>query len=252
MKVLVTGLNGTLAPVLAARLRTDGHEVIGWDRARQPVDDESAGRAWLDQVRPDAIAHLATGDAHWAGWMAWWSAQGDRPFVFTSTAMVFDAQPDGPHQPADARTARDAYGRGKIVCEDAIRRAHPFACIARLGWQIDLARGGNTMLATLERWQQEQGRIEASRHWRPACSFIDDTVDALAQLLNEPLPGVLHLDSNAETGWRFDRIARALAAAAGRRHWQVHSVDGYRHDQRLRGGALRLPPLSDRLALARA
>ena len=128
--------------------------------------------------------------------------------------MVFDAQPDGPHQPADPRTARDPYGRGKAVCEDAIRRAHPFASIARLGWQIDLARGGNTMLATLDRWQAEQGAIEASRRWRPACSFLDDTVDVLAELLHEPLPGVLHLDSNADEGWAFDRIARAQIGRA--------------------------------------
>jgi dTDP-4-dehydrorhamnose reductase len=179
--------------------------------------------------------------------MAWWAAQGDRPFVFTSTAMVFDG--GGPHRPADARDARDDYGRGKIRCEDAVRQAHPFASVARLGWQIDLARGGNTMLATLDRWQQEQGVVEASRRWRPACSFIDDTVAVLAQLLQEPLPGVLHLDSNAQEGWRFDQIARALALAAGRSHWQVRAVDGYRHDQRLLGGPLHLPPLSQRLNL---
>lgn len=245
MKVLVTGLNGTLAPVLAALLRHQGHEVLAWDRAAQPTDDEDAGRAWLDRVRPDAIAHLATGSVHWAGWMAWWAAQGDRPFIFASTAMVFDG--GGPHRPADERDARDDYGRGKARSEDAVRQAHPFASIARLGWQIDLARGGNTMLATLERWQQEQGVIEASRRWRPACSFIDDTVSVLAQLLLEPLPGVLHLDSNADEGWRFDQIARALAQAADRPHWVVRGVEGYRHDQRLLGGPLDLPPLSQRL-----
>ena len=157
---------------------------------------------------------LAIGSVHWAGWMAWWASQGGRPFVFTSSAMVFEG--GGPHAPSDERDGRDDYGRTKARSEDAVRQAHPFSSIVRLGWQIDLQRGGNTMLATLERWQQEQGRIEASRRWLPACSFIDDTVSVIAQLLLEPLPGVLHLDSNAHEGWRFDQIAQALEI--GRAH----------------------------------
>ena len=190
MRVLVTGLHGTLAPALVALLRAQGHEVLGWDRADRSPEDERSGRAWLDRVRPDAIAHLAIGSVHWAGWMAWWASQGGRPFVFTSSAMVFEG--GGPHAPSDERDGRDDYGRTKARSEDAVRQAHPFSSIVRLGWQIDLQRGGNTMLATLERWQQEQGRIEASRRWLPACSFIDDTVSVIAQLLLEPLPGVLH------------------------------------------------------------
>jgi dTDP-4-dehydrorhamnose reductase len=83
--------------------------------------------------------------------------------------------------------------------------------------------------------------------WSPACSFIDDSVAALAQLLQQPQAGVLHGDSNAREGWRFDQIAAALAQAA-RRDWQVESVDGYAHDQRLQGGALALPDLSTRLS----
>jgi dTDP-4-dehydrorhamnose reductase len=232
---------------LAALLRVQGHEVLGWDRAAHKPADEAGGRAWLDATAPHAIAHLATGDAHWAGWLAAWAAQRGLPCVFTSTAMVFHHQPDGPHLPADARTAQDDYGRGKIVCEDAVLAAHPGASVLRLGWQIDLQATGNTMLRALDAWQAKDGQVAASRLWRPACSFIDDSVAALAQLLHRPLAGVLHGDSNAREGWRFDHIAAALAQAA-QRDWRVEPVDGYAHDQRLQGGALALPDLSSRLS----
>jgi dTDP-4-dehydrorhamnose reductase len=249
LKVLVTGLNGTLAPRLAEWLMAQGHEVLAWNRhAHQPAD-EAAGRTWLDTQDIGAVAHLAMGDAHWAGWLAWWAAQRGLPYVFTSTAMVFHHLPDGPHLPDDERTAQDDYGRSKIDCEDAILRAYPQASVARIGWQIDLHANGpksNTMLRTLDDWQAKEGRVAASCRWRPACSFMDDTVAALAQLLLQPRAGVLHLDSNAQEAWRFDQIAAALAQAA-QRNWRVEPVEGYAHDQRLQGTAMNFPNLSARL-----
>jgi dTDP-4-dehydrorhamnose reductase len=246
MKVLITGLNGTLAPKLAALLRSQGHHVMGWDRRAHDPADLPGGRAWLDTLAPEALAHLATGDAHWAAWLASWAAQRGLPTLFTSTAMVFHHEPDGPHAPHDHRTAQDDYGRSKIACEDAVLAAHPGASVVRIGWQIDLQAGGNNMLRALDDWQASDGQVAASRLWRPACSFMDDTVLALAQLLCRPQAGVLHLDSNAREGWRFDQIAAALAQAA-QRPWRIEPVDGYAHDQRLQGGVLHLPDLSTRL-----
>lgn len=243
MKLLVTGLNGTLAPRLAEAARAAGHEVVGWDRAAVDPDDETASSAWLARLAPDAIAHLGMGSARFAGWLA---ARCER-FVFTSTAMVFDHEPDGPHGVADARSARDDYGRYKIGCEDAIAAASATATVARIGWQIDPTQPGNNMLMALDDWQRRDGRVAASRAWIPACSFMADTAAALLALLQAPRPGVHHLDSNGDEGWRFDELASALAREFGR-DWQVQPHTDYRHDQRLVGGPTRLPPLSARLA----
>jgi dTDP-4-dehydrorhamnose reductase len=244
MKLLVTGLNGTLAPRLAEAARAAGHEVVGWDRAAVDPEDEAAAARWLEALRPDAIAHLGMGSARLAGWLA---GRCER-FVFTSTAMVFDHDPDGPHDVADARTAQDDYGRYKIACEDAIRAASATAAIARIGWQIDPERPGNNMLMALDDWQRRDGRVAASRAWTPACSFMEDTAAALLALLQQPRAGVHHLDSNAVCAWRFDDLARAMARAFGR-DWRVQAHEDYRHDQRLVGGAVALPPLSTRLEL---
>jgi dTDP-4-dehydrorhamnose reductase len=243
MKILITGLNGTLAPRLAEAARAAGHEVIGWDRKAVDPDDEAASEAWLRAEAPHAIAHLGMGPARLAGWLA---ARCER-FVFTSTAMVFDHEPDGPHGVADTRTARDDYGRYKIDCEDAVRAASATAAIARIGWQIDPERPGNNMLMALDDWQRRDGRVAASHAWTPACSFMADTAAALLGLLLTPQPGVHHLDSNADEAWRFDELARALAASF-QRDWRVEPHADYRHDQRLVGGPTRLPPLSARLS----
>ena len=247
MKLLITGLNGTLAPKLAALARQRGHQVLAWDRQQTDPNDAATAQAWLAEQRPDAIAHLAMGSSEWAALLAAYAARQHMPMLFTSTAMVFDHEPDGPHQPHDQRTAKDDYGRYKIVCEDAVAAANPAASIVRIGWQIDGEAAGNNMLMALDDWQQREGRVAASRVWIPACSFMDDTAQGLLQLLNAPVPGVVHLDSNALESHGFDRVAAALREHFGRVAWHIEVNEAYRHDQRLGGGGACVPPLSARL-----
>ncbi|RZU02466.1 sugar nucleotide-binding protein [Rivibacter subsaxonicus] len=247
MKLLVTGLNGTLAPRLAQAARAAGVDVIGWDRARINPDDIQATQRWLDATRAEAIAHLAMGSADWAARLAAHAAERAMPFVFTSTAMVFDHEPDGPHAPDSARNARDDYGRYKIACEDAVLCANPGATVARIGWQIDPSQPGNNMLMALDQWQARDGCVAASRAWRPACSFMADTAAALLALLQQPRAGVVHLDSNAAEAHSFVAIVAALKARFARDAWILREHEDYRHDQRLAGGARLVPPLSARL-----
>jgi dTDP-4-dehydrorhamnose reductase len=250
MKMLITGLNGTLAPKVALAAERRGYEVAGWDRARVPPDDAASAAAWLQRCSPDAVMHLAMGSEHWAAQLAAFAAQRCLPFIFTSTAMVFHHEPDGPHAPGDLRTAQDDYGRYKIRCEDAVRAANAHAVIARIGWQIDGDGRGNNMLAALHEWQAREGRVAASRAWRPACSFMEDTAAALLALVRAPEAGVLHLDSNAEEAHGFDRIVQALQQRFQPAGWCMAATEDYRHDQRLVAGPtqkVRLPPLSRRL-----
>jgi dTDP-4-dehydrorhamnose reductase len=224
-------------------------EVIAWDRTQVPPQDAPAARLWLRENRPDAIAHLAVGSVEWAGLLAAYATEHSIPLLFTSSAMVFHHQPDGPHRPDDERNAQDDYGRYKRESEDAIRASCPPACIARIGWQIDPQHPGNNMLAALDRQQAQDGRIRASEVWRPACSFMEDTAAALAGLLLEPVPGIVHLDSNADEGHDFATIVAALQQAFQRHDWIIEPTRDYLHDQRLIGGAASLPPLSARLPL---
>jgi dTDP-4-dehydrorhamnose reductase len=252
MRLLLTGMNGTLAPKLAALACARGWEVLGWDRQRVPPDDEVAAAAWLAAQRVDAIAHLAFGAEAWAAQLAGYAAAHGLPFLLTSTAMVFDHQPDGPHRPSDPRTARDDYGRYKIRCEDAVRAQNPAASIARLGWQIDPEARGNNMLAALDAQQARDQCIRVSTRWIPACSFMEDTVVALLQLLAAPLGATVHLDSNAGEGHTFAELVGALRRSFNREHWVLEPTTDYVHDQRLIDDKARVPELSARLPELRA
>jgi len=249
MKWLITGLNGTLAPQVARVVRASGVEVIAWDRAKFDPESRSSRDAWLAANRPDAILHLATGSPAWAGAMARHAAERRLPFLYTSTAMVFHHDPDGPHGIDDPVNAQDDYGRSKIECEHAVRQGNAHAMIVRIGWQIDAEQPGNNMLLTLDQWQSRDGRLSPSRRWKPACSFMADTSTALAALVRCPRPGIVHLDSNAEEGHSFARIVGALKRRFARDAWVLQPDDGYLHDQRLVGTPGLVPPLSSRLPL---
>jgi dTDP-4-dehydrorhamnose reductase len=240
-RLLITGLSGTLAPVLARVARAQGHAVLGWDHRSLGFADARA----FERLGPDAVAHLATAGPEESAALARLAAKRAVPFLVTSTAMVFHHQPDGPHAVDEPRNAEEGYGRMKIAVEDAVREAHPGASVVRIGWQIDAHARGNNMLAELDRWQATQGEVAASRAWRPACSFMEDTALGLLALIGTS--GVHHLDSNAEEAWTFAQIVHALRVRFGRTHWRVREHEDYRHDQRLIGG--KAPPLSARLPL---
>jgi dTDP-4-dehydrorhamnose reductase len=253
MRVLITGLSGTLAPHVARCFAQKGYEVVAWDRG--VLDPNTADRATLERhmerLALNGIVHLGMGAEAWAAAMAAYMGGRGLPFVFSSTAMVFDADPNGPHHVGDTRSARDDYGRYKIRCEDAILAANPAAVIARFGYQIDLgSRTGNNMVAHLFD-QSAAGAIRASRRWVPATSTMTDTASGLEALFalarQGQASGVHHLDSNAHTAMTYPQIVAQIAKRLNQ-DWHIEETEDYVHDQRLvlapREDTVSLPDLS--------
>ena len=246
MRILITGQNGTLAPHFRSHVESEGHRTLGWDRSATNPDDATACKAWLSEHSPDAILHLALGSERWAEQLATWCANEGRPFVFTSTVMVFDAASGGPHKPGDDRTARDDYGRYKTRCEDLIQAANEGALIVRIGWQIHFSRHGNNMVRQLWEEHDRQGHINASRLWKPASSLMTDTAAATWSLMSAGETGVYHLDSNAKDALTFEELAGLLGNAVGE-SWCVRPNEDYEHDQRLIDDRVTMPSLEARL-----
>ncbi|WP_377155281.1 sugar nucleotide-binding protein [Roseateles sp. UC29_93] len=140
MKLLITGLNGTVAPWVGREAETRGWDVVGWDRGAVDPADEAAALAFLRAEAPDAIVHLAMGAESWAAQLAGFARLHGVPLVFVSTAMVFDASSGGPHRPRDQRTAKDDYGqykdsmRGRGADGLSVGDRGPHRLADRAGW----------------------------------------------------------------------------------------------------------------------
>jgi dTDP-4-dehydrorhamnose reductase len=245
MRVLITGMNGTVAPVLAAELQKAHAEVTPWDRAAVAVDHFDSVREFILQTRPDACLHLAMGGPEWAEWMARVCKDERISFLYTSSVSVFANTQRGPFGTDVAPQPDDDYGRYKLDCEQRVRAAYPDALVARLGWQIGTAPGSNNMIDYLEKTHRAEGAIRASRCWVPACSFLEDTAVVLAGLLRGQPGGLYHVDGNP--GWSLYDIAVRLNTIHGSR-WQVIPADEPDWDTRMTDHRITTPSIVDRLA----
>ncbi|HEX2691968.1 MAG TPA: sugar nucleotide-binding protein [Kofleriaceae bacterium] len=240
--ILVTGLQGTVGRALEARLRRDALTVVGWDRTTIPIDDYPAMDAFVASVAPEVLVHLAiasspTGRANeswrvhyeWPSELSWICRQRGIRFVHASTAMVFSGSARGPFTLDSVPDAAEGYGHEKRLAEARVFHQNPDATVVRLGWQIGDRPGSNNMIDFFDRKTREHGHVPASSRWLPACSFLDDTADAVVRLMTAT-PGLYMLDGNER--WTFFEIARALASSHGGR-WTVVETDDLVQDQRM-------------------
>jgi dTDP-4-dehydrorhamnose reductase len=255
-KAIVTGASGTVGTRLCEELRGQGVEVVPWDRSRVPVDDYWAMERFMRDTAPDVLFHLATGSRptgrpneswlvnyEWTSELAWLCRQQDVRFVFSSTTMVFSNDARGPFTVDSKPDAPEGYGYEKRRAEERVFQQNPEASVVRLGWQIGEDFSGNNMLAHFESQMRQQGRVEASTRWLPACALLGDTVRAL-QALASVDPGLYMLDANER--WSFYEIACALNERHGGR-WNVVPTDSFVFDQRMMDGCVVLPSLGKRL-----
>jgi dTDP-4-dehydrorhamnose reductase len=243
-KALLTVMNGTVAPVLAERLRREGVMVDGWNRHEVPVDNAAACEAFIDREQPDLLVHLAMGSPDWAGWLAAASARRGITFVYISSVSVFDGSRSGPFPPDKEPDAHDDYGRYKAECERRVRAANTSAYIARIGWQIGNRPGNNNMVDYLCKQQAARGKISASSRMYHSCSFLEDTADGLWRMMSSHPPDLYQLEGN--DGCSFFQIASGLNKKlnAG---WQIEETREPAVDIRMRDDRIHLAPVSERL-----
>ena len=159
MKILVTGCGGMLGSAMYERLPGFGHEVLATDLVAdeawlRPLDvrDEAAVRAMVEDVRPDAVFHLAAiTDLEWSelhpeataetnayatAAIARLCASKGIPLVYISTAGVFDGEKPTPYDETDEPAPIMVYGRTKLDGERAVRAEHGQHYIVRAGWMF--------------------------------------------------------------------------------------------------------------------
>jgi dTDP-4-dehydrorhamnose reductase len=256
MKAIITGASGTVGTRLGEHLRQQGFEVIAWDRRQVPVDDYWAMERFVRETGPDVLFHLATASQptgrageswlinyEWTSELAWITRTLGVRFVFSSTTLVFSNDAKGPFTVDSKPDATEGYGYEKWMAEERVFSQNPDARVVRLGWQIGEQFSGNNMLAFLEDKMRQEGRVEASTRWYPACSLLDDTVRALRKLAWAE-PGLYMLDANER--WNFHEIASALNVLHGNR-WRVEPSEHFVFDQRMRDERVKLPSLKERL-----
>lgn len=230
MKAIITGMNGTVAPYAATKLKQENYEIIPWDRQKVSTENDDEIRNFIVNENPDLFFHIALGSPEWAGKCAKICFENKIKFLFTSTVDVFGNQQKGPFETTIKAFPESDYGKSKLKTENIISEVNPEAFIVRLGWQIGYKPGSNNMIDFLEKKATEEGVINASSKWIPSCSFLDDTADTLYNIISSKNPGLYFLNSNFEMS--FFEIVNNLKVIL-KKEWEIKKDDSFVFDNRM-------------------
>ncbi|MCZ7422829.1 MULTISPECIES: dTDP-4-dehydrorhamnose reductase [unclassified Micromonospora] len=183
-----------------------GHDVVVNTAAWTDVDGAETHESSATAVNGDAVAHLATACA----------AHGTR-LLHLSTDYVFDGTATTPY-PEDAPTAPlNAYGRGKLIGEQAVTRLLPdTGYVVRTAWLYG-AHGRNFVTTMLD-LADRRGTLDVvdDQRGQPTWSHaLARHLVALAEAAHagRAAPGIYHGTCSGETTWYG--LARAVFARHG-------------------------------------
>ena len=220
--ILLTGANGQLGTAFRALLP----EVITPDRAvldlSRPGDLETA----VSRLEPRAIVNCAaytavdtaetdeetaqTVNGTSVGVLAEQAARLGIPFVTFSTDYVFDGTASSPYLESSAPHPINAYGRSKLLGEQAALAANPDALVVRSSWLFS-ATHRNFVSTILGRAATSDVDVVADQIGCP--TYAPDLAAATLRAMENGVSGLLHLTNVGEASW-FD-LARAACELSG-------------------------------------
>lgn len=228
--ILVTGSYGQLGCAVLAAAEIRGLEAEGRDLDTLDITSRQAVDEWIVAARPRLVVNCAAftavddcetaeGSARAvnADAVAHLSAACNvvgATLVHISTDYVFDGAGSRPYREDDPVAPTSAYGRTKLLGEQAARSAHRHLVI-RTAWLY--GRGGRHFVGAIRR-QLEDGatrlRVVADQIGSP--TYCDDLAEALLDLVEVGASGVVHVVNDGTTSWHgfASEIVRLLGADA--------------------------------------
>ncbi|MFG2426609.1 dTDP-4-dehydrorhamnose reductase [Streptomyces sp. NPDC048590] len=218
---LVTGAGGMLGQDVLTRLDRDGESAVGLDRQALDITSPDAVRRAVEEHNPAVIVNCAA-------WTAVDDAEtregealrvnGDGPrllaeacaergtvLIQVSTDYVFDGTAGEPY-PEDAPTGpRSAYGRTKLVGEQAVCSLLPSTgYVVRTAWLY--GAGGGNFVRTMIKLEGVKDTLDVVDDQRGQPTWTADLADRLVRLGQGALAGtapagVYHGTSGGETTW---------------------------------------------------
>lgn len=214
---LVTGAAGMLGRDLTALLTARNEEFTALARADLDLTDADAVMAAVWSVKPDVVVNCAAWTAvdaaeehedkalavngHGAGNLAAACAGAGALLVHPSTDYVFDGRAASPYAEDAPTVPAGAYGRSKLVGEQAVRSALPDASyVVRTAWLYG-AHGKNFVKTMLRlAGNGTAPGVVADQHGQP--TWTADVATQITALIDKSAPpGIYHATSSGQTTW---------------------------------------------------
>lgn len=226
MKLFITGGKGMLGRTL--RRHFAQHDLCVTDLPEVDIVDGRCLEQAVYAFKPDVVIHCAAmtqvdaceaepdqayrinalGSANVARAAA---RQGAR-LIALSTDYVFDGSAARPYHEFDTPAPKTVYGTSKWAGENAVRAHCPDHTILRVAWLY--GEGGPSFLHTMLKLGSETGRpLKVVNDQIGNPTSTEAVAGLVGQLLERPLPGIVHGSCEGEATW-FE-FAQAIFKLAG-------------------------------------
>jgi dTDP-4-dehydrorhamnose reductase len=215
MKILVTGGHGMLGQDLVPLLEQAGHEVRAPRHTEAPIEEKGPLEDWLGAWTPARVYHLAAytdvdgcekNEARARAWnaaaterVAALAFRWDADLLYLSTDYVFDGSSHTPIKPDAHPAPLNAYGRTKLLGEEAVRRIVSRHWIVRVSWLCG-PHGKNFVEAIKARIAAGQP-LSVVDDQKGCPTFTFDVAPALVKLPDVAAPGTYHLSNQGPCTW---------------------------------------------------
>jgi dTDP-4-dehydrorhamnose reductase len=227
LKVLVTGARGLLGTYLIGFLRKNGDSAVGWDLPEHDVTEVETSIGQAHEVGPDVIVHLAAwtdvdgcesdvGRATAVNFQGSWAmaiaaAELRCPILYVSTDYVFDGRLSRPYRESDPPNPLSAYGRTKLLGEQAVARLVRRHFVLRTSWLY--GGHGRNFVETI-RSRCRSGEIDVVNDQRGSPTFARDLCRPLWELIHSDKYGTYHLTNGGSCSW-FELAQEVVRLSGG-------------------------------------
>jgi dTDP-4-dehydrorhamnose reductase len=216
VKLLVTGAAGMLGRRVVADAAARGWEAVGIDLAEADLTDLAQAQQVIGDASPDAVVHCA----------AWTDVDGAEAkedaalvvnedlsrnvakaaagagarVVAVSTDYVFDGTLTGrPYLESDPTAPLGAYGRTKLLAEQAVAAEQPDHAIARTAWLF--GHPGKSFPDTMLRLGSERDEVAVVTDQTGSPTWTGHLSPALLDLAASDITGVVHTTGGGQCTW---------------------------------------------------
>jgi dTDP-4-dehydrorhamnose reductase len=227
-KILISGVHGQLGRALAGVCTNRGIDFDGRDIDTLDIRDAVAVTRWIEALKPYAVINCAaqtavddceidessalTVNGAAVGHFAKACNASRARLVQISTDYVFAGDGNRPYREDDPVAPINAYGRSKLRGEELAFGAHRHLVI-RTAWLY--GHGGRNFVETI-RGQIDSGaetlKVVADQRGSP--TFCNDLAEAVVDLVDADIGGVVHAVNTGETTWHG--FAVSIASLLGK------------------------------------
>lgn len=215
MRILVTGAAGQLGQDVVTEVEKRGYEAISADRTQLDITDEGSVRAFITDVKPDAILHCAAYtnvdmaeedketaynvNALGSEYLAKAASAINSKLLYVSTDYVFDGTASEPYEVDHPTKPLGVYGETKLAGEELIKKHLERFFIVRTAWVYGIH--GNNFVKTMLKLGSERDELGVVHDQVGSPTYTVDLAKFMVDLAETEKYGIYHASNEGVCSW---------------------------------------------------